>query len=88
MKELRIPVPSDQAVDLSAITQDFKGIIIGYKGDKPIGYVQYSDGDWYFVVDIDSEGSICDEGNLLELIEYLIRQNICNHFKVLEFVKC
>ena len=85
MKDLRIPVPSDQSVDLSEINQDFKGLIIGYKGDQAIGYIQYCDGTWYFIVDIDSEGSIDNDEILLDLINSLIKKNICSHFKVIEF---
>lgn len=85
MKDLRIPIPSDQSVDLSEINQDFKGLIIGYKEDRAIGYIQYCDGTWYFIVDINSEGSINDDEVLLDLIKSLVKRNICDHFKVIEF---
>lgn len=87
MKDLRIPIPSEQSVDLSAINPDFKGIIIGYKGSQAIGYIQYSDGTWYFMAYIDVEGSIEDDEILLDLISSLLKRGICDHFKVLEFVR-
>lgn len=43
MKELRIPVQSNDFVDLSSIGRDFKGLVIGYKDDKAIGHIQYGD---------------------------------------------
>lgn len=38
MKELRIPVQSDDYVDLSEINRDFSGLIVGYNNDKAVGY--------------------------------------------------
>lgn len=87
MKELRIPVPSNNTVDLSAIDNNFKGIIIGYKGEQPVGFIQFSNGDWYFIVDIDAEGYANWDEQLLSLIECLIEKNICSCFKVIEFAK-
>lgn len=87
MKDLRIPIPSDQSVDLSEINPDFKGIVIGYKGDQATGFIQYYDHEWYFMTDIDFEGNAQSEDSPLELINSLIRLNICNHFKVIEFEK-
>lgn len=87
MKELRIPVQSNDFVDLSSIGRDFKGLVIGYKDDKAIGHIQYSDASWYFLTDIDLESSLEDNGRLLGLITYLIESKKCNHFKVIEFAQ-
>lgn len=87
MKELRIPVQSSDFVDLSSIDRDFKGLVIGYKDDKAIGHIQYSDGSWYLLTDIDWESNSEDDESLLNLITYLIESKRCNHFKVIEFVQ-
>lgn len=85
MKHLRIPVKSDQEIDLSAISRSFRGIIICYNEDRPVGYIQYYDCYWYFLPDIDWEDSEEHEEELIALIEELIKSKKCNHFKVIEF---
>lgn len=85
MKELRIPVQSDDYVDLSEINRDFSGLIVGYNNNKAVGYVQYSDGTWYFLEGIDWENGKEDSDSLLDLITYLIKSKKCSHFRVIEF---
>lgn len=86
MKDLRLPIKSDSVMDLSEITSDFSGIIIGYKSNKPVGQILYYDGTWYFHTNInwDNYTSI-QEYSLPELISRLIKDNKCNSFKVIEF---
>ena len=36
MKELRIPVQSNDYVDLSMIDKDFQGLVVGYDNDKAV----------------------------------------------------
>lgn len=88
MKELRIPIPLTHSIDLSEINANFNGLIIGYKGDSAAGYIQYYDGTWYFIVDICSESSVSYDETLLDLINSLIRNNVCSYFKVIEFAQC
>lgn len=87
MKDLHIPVPSAGSVDLAEINSEFRGIIIGYKGDNAAGYIQYCDGSWYFIDYIDMEGERDSDPSLLDLITCLIKSNICSHFKVIEFAQ-
>lgn len=87
MKELRIPVQSDDYVDLSEINRDFPGLIVGYNNDKAIGYIQHNDGVWYLIEGIDWEDGEEDAESLLDLITYLIKSKKCNHFKVIEFIQ-
>lgn len=87
MKELRIPVQSDDYVDLSEINRGFSGIIVGYNNDKAIGYIQYSDGMWYFLEGIDWEDGRDGEESLPDLITYLIKFKKCSNFKVIEFIQ-
>lgn len=85
MKELRIPVATENVVDLSEITTDFNGIIIGYKNNKPKGYIAYYD-DWYYNIDIEfSSFTNTFASTLLELISKLIKDGYCDSFKVIEF---
>lgn len=87
MKELRIPIQSNDYVDLSAVDKDFRGIVVGYNNDEAVGYIQYSDGTWYFLRGTDWEDSQADSETVLDLISYLISSKECNHFKVIEFIQ-
>lgn len=87
MKDLRIPKDSKEYIDLSIIDPDFKGLIIGYLYDKPIGYIQYNQGLWNYFIDIDYESHSDSYSELIDLILYLIDSRECTSFKVLEFGK-
>lgn len=87
MKDLIIPVPSENQVDVSQINPDFKGIIIAYKGDKAVGYIQYCNGSWYIMTDIDMDGNMDYDDTPLGLITSLVASKKCTHFKVIEFAQ-
>ena len=87
MKDLRIPTPSEDVVELSAINRDFPGLVIGYNGQDAVCYTQYSDGEWGFFSDMDWEGIHGGQDNFVDLINYLIKTKKCTHFKVIEFVR-
>lgn len=91
MKKLRIPEDNnDEYVDIYEITTEFKGLIIGYKNNNPIGYFQYSIelGQWYFMTTINATD--CCPGasefdNILEAIKHGLKDNIFDELKVIEF---
>jgi len=85
MKDLYVPIPSEQSIDISEIDVDFLGLIIAYKENKAIGYIQYYDGFWYLNDSTHWESSTFYEDTLIKLITVLIEKNICDHFKVIEF---
>ena len=85
MKDLRIPTPSKESVDLSEITAEFQGLVVGYNGNDAVGYIQYSDGDWGLFTDMHWENLQCGCESVVELINSLIRTGKCTHFKVIEF---
>ena len=88
MKYITIPKNNDLTIDLSAITNNYKGIIISYKGDMAVGRISYcSDGDsWYFYDNIDDTQYDIVKDTLLELINELIdTKHIADNFRLLEF---
>lgn len=85
IKDLHIPVESTETVDLAAITPSYKGIILGCKDDNHIGYIQYYDGEWYFMNGSDFESSVVSEESLFTLVGTLVSKRICSSFKVVEF---
>jgi hypothetical protein len=56
MKYITIPKNSEHTIDLAAITDDYKGIIIVYKEGMAVGRISYcSDTElWYFYDNIDN----------------------------------
>lgn len=88
MKYITIPKNSDLTIDLAAITNNYKGIIIAYKEGMAVGRISYcSDTElWYFCDNIDNEQFEICNGTLLELINELIdTKHIADNFKLLEF---
>ena len=88
MKYINIPKNENLTIDLSAITKNYKGIIIAYKEDIAVGRISYcSDGDsWYFYDNIDDTVYIEVKDTLLELINELIdTRHIADNFRLLEF---
>ena len=88
MKYITIPKSSDTTIDLAAITNNYKGIIIAYKEGMAVGRISYcSDTDlWYFCDNIDNEQFEMYRSTLLELITELIdTKHIADNFRLLEF---
>lgn len=88
MKYINIPKSSDTTIDLAAITNNYKGIIIAYKEGIAVGSISYcSDTDlWYFCDNIDYEQFDTFKDTLLELITELIdTKHIADNFRLLEF---
>ena len=88
MKYINIPKKDNLTIDLSAITKNYKGIIIAYKKDVAVGRISYcSDEDsWCFYDDIDDTEYIEVKDTLLELINELIdTRHIADNFRLLEF---
>lgn len=85
MKDLRIPEKSDNFVDLATIDIDFNGIIIGYKDNNAVGYIQRTLDYWCFLYDIHCESISHEEPALTDLVMNLIKECTCDSFKVIEF---
>ena len=84
MKYITIPKSSDTTIDLAAITNNYKGIIIAHKEGMAVGRISYcSDTEmWYFCDNIDN----AQFDTLLELIIELIdTKHIADNFRLLEF---
>lgn len=87
MKNLIIPEKQKDSISLAEITEDYKGLIIVYNGENPIGYIQYVSGDWNFYRSIDGEECNVSHNILFETVDEIedtFSTNIT--FKVLEFV--
>lgn len=88
MKYITIPKSSDTTIDLAAITNNYKGIIIVYKEGMAVGRISYcSDTElWYFYDNIDNAQFDTCKDTLLEVVNELIDiKHIADSFKLLEF---
>lgn len=88
MKYITIPKSSDTTIDLAAITNNYKGIIIAYKEGMAVGRISYcSDTElWYFYDSIDNAQFDTCKDTLLEVINELIDiKHIADNFRLLEF---
>lgn len=89
MKDLIIPNKSNESVNLSEINRYFNGIIIGYNGNKAIGYIQYVSNDDYYTLftSINDDDFLpnSEDETIAGIINSLIDKKICTNFKVIEF---
>ena len=85
MKDLIIPTKKTDSIDISEITDDFKGIIIVYTDTNPIGYIQCVSSEWGYYETIDGESSVESESTLYELVRN-INSTYNATFKVIEFI--
>ena len=85
MKQINIPIFDDNlTIDLSCINEDYKGIIIVYKQDKPVGYISYDDYEWGLSNTIDkSDGDWYP--SLIDLIKDILKLGRGDSFKTLDF---
>lgn len=97
MKDIILPSESSDAIDLGAINRSTKGIIIAYRGEQAVGYINFDsagDSPWALLngIDIDScvfhkcgtESYIAD--SLSDLINDIIKHKTANNFKLINFI--
>ena len=84
MRDIRLPETSDKIIDISAIDTNTEGIILAYKGNKPVGFIGYDDdnNEW---VDITINCSYKRDENLLALLRNVIASNYADSFKLVDF---
>lgn len=87
MRDIKLPETSDKSIDISAINTDTEGIILAYKGDKPIGFIGYDDdnNEWVYLDDITIYCSYKRDKNLLYLLRNVISSNYADSFKLVDF---
>ena len=95
MKDIILPSETSDAIDLGAINEDTRGIVISYKGDDAVGYIAYTCGEtipWAFFNTIDNTmivknaygGEYSDE-SLANLVKCLIKDKVADNFKLMNF---
>lgn len=90
MKQLEIKLPNNQrdTIDLSKISPEFEGVIIGLNNFQAIGFICYccNTGEWIFTscIDIDDARTLVDS-LLTSLINELVSKNICTSFRAIKF---
>ena len=87
MKQLKLIIPEykEDAIDLSQIDVEFKGIIIAIKDNQAIGTIIFDDSSWCLINSITLEDYTYAEYSLVDLISKLLKANVCDSFTVIKF---
>lgn len=86
MKRINLPTTSTDSVDLAAINDCTKGIVLAYKDISCVGFVYFDSEYWYYSDTIDIQDTNVNDSTLMGLLSYLVKNKIANNFKLLEFV--
>lgn len=95
MKDIILPSETSDAIDLGAIDEDTRGLVIPYKDNYAVGYIAYACGEtnpWAFFNTTDNTiivknahgGDYADE-SLANLVKWLIKDKIADSFKLINF---
>ena len=86
MKQLKLIIPGckEDTIYLSHIDNEFKGIIMAIKDNQAIGAIVFND-IWCLINSIDLEDYTYAEYSLVDLIQELLKANVCDSFTVIKF---
>ena len=95
MKDIILPSETSDAIDLGAIDEDTRGIVIPYKDNYAVGSIAYTCGEaspWAFFNTMDNTmivknaygGEYSDE-SLANLVKCLIKDKVADNFKLMNF---
>lgn len=87
MKNIILPKNDSKDISISAIHENIKGVIICYKDNNPVGYINYDSdtSEWYYNETINIWTNDFFKNTLHDLITNLIDDNLCDSFKLIEF---
>lgn len=95
MKDIILPSETSDAIDLGAIDEDTRGLVIPYKDNYAVGYIAYTCGEtnpWAFFNTMDNTIIVGDiqsvdyaEESLTDLVKRLVKDKIANSFKLINF---
>lgn len=85
MKDIKLPINTDTSIDLSSINAGTEGLILVYKNDKCVGYINYDTNYWYYNISIDAQECTINYDTLYNLIMELLNKELADSFKLIEF---
>ncbi len=95
MKDIILPSETSDAIDLGAIDEDTRGIVIPHKDDYAVGYIAYTCGEanpWAFFNTMDNTIIVGDiqsvdyaEKSLTDLVKRLVKDKVADSFKLINF---
>lgn len=95
MKDIILPSETSDAIDLGAIDEDTRGLVIPYKDNYTVGYIAYTCGEtnpWAFFNTMDNTIIVGDiqsvdyaEESLTDLVKRLVKDKIADSFKPINF---
>ena len=90
MKEIELPVKSNDRLSIAEITTFESGIILVYKDSDVVGYItfeDYEDPIWSYCNTINTSTTLAWSDVLYDLINTLIKDYHITNLKLLEFNK-
>ena len=90
MKEIELPVKSNDRISIAEITTSEYGIILVYKDSDIVGYINfenYEDPHWIYCDTINTSTALAWSDVLYDLINILIKDYYITNLKLLEFNK-
>lgn len=90
MKEIELPVKSNDRLSIAEITTFEYGIILVYKDSDVVGYItfdDYEDPIWSYCDTINTSTALASSDSLYSLINTIIKDYHITNLKLLEFNK-
>lgn len=90
MKEIELPIKSNDRISIAEITTSEYGIILVYKDSDIVGYItfeNYEDPMWIYCDTINTSTALACSDVLYDLINILIKDYYITNLKLLEFNK-
>lgn len=90
MKEIELPVKSNDRLSIAEITTFENGIILVYKDNNVVGYITFNDYEepmWSYYDTINTTTALAYSDVLYDLINTLIKDYHITNIKLLEFNK-
>ena len=90
MKEIELPVKSNDRISIEEITTSENGIILVYKDSDVVGFItfeNYGDPIWSYCDTINISTTLVISNSLYNLVNTLIKDYHITNLKLLEFNK-
>ena len=90
MKEIELPVKSNDRLSIAEITTFEYGIILVYKDSDVVGYITFDDYEdplWSYCDTINTSTALASSDSLYSLINTIIKDYHITNLKLLEFNK-
>ena len=82
---VNLPKKTKDSIDLGAIDEMSAGIILTLRKGKPVGYITYYDGTWYWGECLNIDNTQYMNDRLMDLVENLIDNGVMDTLEFIPF---